>query len=577
MTLGQALALIKLESEADQRRRIFLVCGFQPLHLVTFLKGHFAERFPKQAAEILTGLYGDLGGTFTAAAESQAEAAAVVIEWSDLDPRLGLRSAGGWALSVQADILESCREQWARLLKGLKDLAAKMPVALVPPTLPMLFLGHTAGWQASPNELELQKQAASFLAEAAGIGGVSVLSCSSLASVSPEPLRLDAQMEMIAGFPYSIAHASAVASQVLNLLFPPPPMKGLITDLDDTFWSGLVGEVGVQGVSWSLSEHSQIHALYQQMLRHLSEMGVLLAIASKNEQAVVEKALKRDDLLVPAESFFPVSANWGPKSDTVAEILRVWNIGADSVVFVDDSAMELDEVRSAFPAMKCLQFSKKQPAKTLGLLKQLRDLFGKAAVHRDDSLRQASIRANATLQSSLGQTPAAEFVQGLQGRVTFDSRKDPSNKRLLELINKTNQFNLNGVRLSEGEWLKLLEDEAAEVVGVSYEEKFGPLGTIGVLAGYHAGDQFEVTSWVLSCRAFSRRIEHHMLSYLFNQLRVGAVRLAFRPTERNQPLQSCLESFGLAIDDGSAALLSREQFQSHIEYLPHEVRLQNND
>jgi len=58
-------------------------------------------------------------------------------------------------------------------------------------------------------------------------------------------------------------------------------MKGLITDLDGTLWLGIVGETGVAGVSWSLAEHAQIHGLYQQLLRHFSEMGVLLAVASK--------------------------------------------------------------------------------------------------------------------------------------------------------------------------------------------------------------------------------------------------------------------------------------------------------
>lgn len=566
MTLGQALGLVRERKEINRRRKIFLICGFQPLHLATLLQGHFALRFPDEGADIQTGLYGDLEGTLAIAADSEAEAAALVIEWSDLDPRLGLRSTGGWALSVQADILQSCRDRFARFLEGLELLAAKMPVALVLATLPMPLLGHTAGWQSSVNELELQKQAATFLADAAPIRGVSV--------AKSEPSRIDALMELKAGFPYTIGHASAVASLVVKLLFPPSPMKGLITDLDDTFWSGIVGEVGVRELSWSLAEHTQVHGLYQQMLRHLSEMGVLLAIASKNEPAVVEEALQRDDLLVPAKSFFPVCANWGSKSHSVAEILRAWNIGPDSVVFVDDSAMELDEVRTAFPAMKCLLFSPKQPAKTLELLEQLRDLFGKPTIQREDGLRQASIRASAAVREA-GESASDEFVRGLQGRLAFDCRKDPSNKRLLELINKTNQFNLNGVRLSEGEWLKHLEDENGLVVGVSYEDKFGPLGTIGVLAGRRVNDQIEVTSWVLSCRAFSRKIEHHMLDRLFKKRCVTAVRLAYGRTDRNQPLQKYLASYGLDVDRDIEMLLSREQFQKHVEDLPHEVRLQD--
>ncbi|HXW89082.1 MAG TPA: HAD-IIIC family phosphatase [Terriglobales bacterium] len=571
MTLGQALRLVQQRKAENRRRSIFLVCGFEPLHLETFLQGHFALRFPSEAVDVQTGLYGNLEPALEAAAASPAEAAAVVIEWSDLDPRLGLRSAGGWALSVQADILRSCQERLLRLLGGLKAVGDKMPVALVPPTLPLSLLGHTAGWQFSLAEAELQKQMATFLADAAQIGRVALLNSSSLARVSPEPLRLDALMELKAGFPYTVAHASAVGGLVVKLLFPPSPMKGLITDLDETLWSGIVGEVGAQNVSWSLAEHTAIHGLYQQMLGHLAEMGVLLAVATKNELAVVEEALQRDDLLLPRKSFFPVSANWGPKSDSIAEILRTWRIGADSVVFVDDSAMELDEVRTAFPAMTCLEFSGKRPAKSVELLEQLRDLFGKAGVDREDGLPQA-IPQSSAFKAATGGSSRAEFIRGLHGRLVFDCRKDPANQRLLELINKTNQFNLNGTCLSESEWLKLFADQSALVVGVSYEDKFGPLGTIGVLSGRRVSDVLELTSWVLSCRAFSRQIEDHMLDHLFHQHGVGAIQLAFRPTPRNQPLQHYLVSLGLDLDRGKASL-SREQFRTHIEDLPHQVRL----
>src|SRR6202044_1501315 len=116
----------------------------------------------------------------------------------------------------------------------------------------------------------------------------------------------------------------------------------------------------------------------------------------------------------------------------------------------DDSPMELDEVRTAFPCMTCLQFSKKHPTQVLALFEQLRDLFGTPAVHREDGLRQASIQAGEAFRESVESSDNGEFVRGLQGSVTFDVRKDPGNRRLLELINKTNQFNLNGGRLSEG-------------------------------------------------------------------------------------------------------------------------------
>ena len=135
----------------------------------------------------------------------------MVIEWSDLDPRLGLRSAGGWTLSRQADILENCQARFIGLLSGLTELAGRMPVALVPPTLSAPLLGHTPGWQASLAELELQRQLATFLSEAVRVSRMSVLNSQRLGRASVESSRLDALMELKAGFPYTTPHASAVA------------------------------------------------------------------------------------------------------------------------------------------------------------------------------------------------------------------------------------------------------------------------------------------------------------------------------------------------------------------------------
>jgi FkbH-like protein len=572
MTLSQALELVQQRQATVRRRPVALICGFEPLHLGTFLRASIAQRFEDEAADLKTGLYGDLEGTIARAAGSEAEAAVLILEWSTLDSRLGLRSTGGWGLTVQQDILDSCRARFARLLSGLALLASKMPVVVVGPTLPMPLFGHTPACRMSRPELELSRQLATFLADAANHDRISVLNPAGIDKLSPIAARHDSRMELNAGFPFSIEHASVLAGQIVEALFPRTPMKGLITDLDNTFWSGILGEVGVEGVSWSLSEHSQIHGVYQQLLKHFSEMGVLLAVASKNELALVKQGLLREDLRLPGSAFYPVRADWGPKSVHVGEILRTWNIGPDSVVFVDDSSMELDEVRTAFPSMTCLQFPSKKPAAAVALFAQLRDLFGKSAVNQEDTLRQASIRAGEEFRESAATVDSAEFLRSLQGRVTFDTRNASGNRRLLELVNKTNQFNLNGARVSEGEWLRLLADPAAFAVGISYEDKFGPLGIIGVVAGKQAAGRMEVSSWVMSCRAFSRRIEFHTLQHLFEASDVESLALAFRATERNQPLQEFLQSIGLNTSSGGAELiLTRDEFSDARHELPHRV------
>jgi FkbH-like protein len=109
--------------------------------------------------------------------------------------------------------------------------------------------------------------------------------------------------------------------------------------------------------------------------------------------------------------------------------------------------------------------------------------------------------------------------------------------RALELINKTNQFNLNGARFNESAWISHLQDPAAFLVVVDYEDKFGPLGKIAVITGKADNRKLFVDAWVMSCRAFSRRIEHQCLKYLFEKFAAEEIVFDFRETPRNGPLQ----------------------------------------
>jgi FkbH-like protein len=105
-----------------------------------------------------------------------------------------------------------------------------------------------------------------------------------------------------------------------------------------------------------------MHAFYQRMLGGLAAEGVLLGIASKNERSLIESAFGRKDLALSPTVFFPLEVSWGPKSEAVARILKTWNAGPDSVVFVDDSPLELAEVKASHPEVECIQFPTKHSA-----------------------------------------------------------------------------------------------------------------------------------------------------------------------------------------------------------------------
>jgi FkbH-like protein len=154
--------------------------------------------------------------------------------------------------------------------------------------------------------------------------------------------------------------------------------------------------------------------------------------------------------------------------------------------------------------------------------------------------------------------------------MTFESAKANADPRAFELVNKTNQFNLNGKRFSEAEWQNILSDPAAFVLTVSYKDKYGPLGKIAVIMGKMQGHKLRVSSWVMSCRAFSRRIEYQCLNYLFETLGASEISFDYEATPRNGPLREFFANV-LGGPPVPGLGLTKEQFATRIPPLFHRV------
>jgi FkbH-like protein len=573
MNLIDALERLKRPVAENARPfKVFLACGFTPLHVETFLAAHLRDLCPHCRIEVSSGLFGDLIGNLERLHPENYDALAVVIEWPDLDSRLGLRTLGGWQIEKLPDIVSFANHSLERLRRTLDGISLTLPTCVCPPTLPLPPLFYSGTRQSSIFELSLRRSLASFAEAISKTRQALVVSEERLDENSPLSKRFDLRTELTQGFPYKISHASVVGELLAGLIRRPESKKGLITDLDDTLWAGILGEVGVEGIHWQLEEHAQLHGIYQQFLASLASAGILIAAASKNDPALVDQAFRREDLLLSKANVFPIEAHWRRKSESVQNILKKWNVLADSVVFVDDSPMEVAEVQSAFPEMECLVFPKDDYSAFWNLLVHLRTIFAKAIISEEDSLRMQSIRTSGTFgESASGEAKSLDdFLREAEGRLTFDVSKPNGDTRAFELINKTNQFNLNGERYDAAAWSRLLEDPGTCLVTVSYEDKFGKLGRIAVLIGRLEEKKFIVGSWVMSCRAFSRRIEFHCVQYLFERFSATEIVFEVQATGRNGPLIEFVQQ----LVDGPVATkprLSKSSFLKKAPKMPHHV------
>jgi FkbH-like protein len=559
--LKEAL-LIAAKPGEGQTYRLSLCCSFEPLHFRTFLKARVGLRLsPKlgeigRSAEVLTGLFGDLSGNIQrAVSDSEPIPLVVVVDWADLDPRLGLREGYLVASNMDASIVSEASARLARLEQLLAAAVEERRIVLVLPTspLPPWLLGLPE--QESTLALELQALAIGFAARCAR-SGVRV-------AASIPGNTYDFRAHIGVGCPFPNTYADLLAEAIAALLLPIAPMKGLIADLDNTLWKGVVGDDGAANVQWSLEAKARIHGLFQQFLGGLHTQGALLGIASKNDPEPVAEALARSELLFPSAALFPVETSWGPKSESIRRIAARWNIGLDAIVFVDDNPLELAEVQMALPEVECHLFPASDPVEALKLISTLRARFARDYVTDEDRMRTETIRRAAELDEVPGHSDQEILLTGLEGHVTLSFSRVPYDSRALELLNKTNQFNLNGERWEESEFRGFLTAPDGVLCVVSYDDRFGPLGKIAVAAGAMKDGILKLRSWVLSCRAFSRRIEYSMLKGLFVQTEVEAIELAWKSTSRNGPTRDLLAVFFEPLPPEGSLLLSRPLFEGH--------------
>jgi hypothetical protein len=189
VTITEALKLVRNIPADASSFDVLLACGFTPLHLQTLLRGHLQQHVTNRRVNLTSGLYGDLPGTIQSAAEKALQSAVVVIEWSDLDPRLGFREGGRWGAAVVDDVIRTAEFALRRIGAALDAVPAGTRTVLSLPTLPFPVLFHTPGFQAGTAELRMRELVSNFATAVSVRQGIAVLNAQWLAEKSPEAAR----------------------------------------------------------------------------------------------------------------------------------------------------------------------------------------------------------------------------------------------------------------------------------------------------------------------------------------------------------------------------------------------------
>jgi len=323
------------------------------------------------------------------------------------------------------------------------------------------------------------------------------------------------------------------------------PRKVLCTDLDNTLWGGILGEDGPEGIATGSTFPGNCYLEYQRYLRLLSARGILLAIASKNNEDDVREAfqIRSADIALSLNDFVVYRINWNDKSQSIREMAKELSVGLDSFVFVDDNAVECAAVRQQLPEVAVVEAPVEEPWRLVEVLAG-QPFFDAAVVTEDDANRVKEYKAQAQ-RTELATSTASrdEFLASLGIVCTFQSALRAPLARAVQLLAKTNQFNLTTRRHSAAEVEQFASATGGQAVVVRVRDRFGDAGVVGLALAQTQGDSCRIDSLLLSCRVIGRGIETALLAYLCEQAtRDGAKRLIgeFVATKKNAP---CVEFY----------------------------------
>ncbi|MBW4635648.1 MAG: HAD-IIIC family phosphatase [Iphinoe sp. HA4291-MV1] len=359
----------------------------------------------------------------------------------------------------------------------------------------------------------------------------------------------DATFEAIARAPYSQIVYQGLGIEITRLTRKTllPAKKVLALDCDGILWGGIVGEDGIDGIVLSNDHPGRSFRLFQEMLLDLKERGILLVLASKNEEADVwnvfeshpEMVLRRSDIAAHR-------INWKEKSTNLRELAEELNLGLDSFVFIDDSPVECLEVQTHSPEVTVITMPK-EPAHYVETLSKLW-CFDSSNITTEDQIRtEFMAQEQQRHQLQQGVTSLENYLESLQLVVEIRSAEERDLPRVAQLTQKTNQFNLSLIRRSLSEIQDL--HKSCSILVLNLKDRFGDYGLVGVAILKQENESLFIDTLLMSCRALGRKVEQCFLSSLFDFAKQKNLKTIIAPYcsgSRNEQVKTFLLKMGFS-------------------------------
>ena len=322
--------------------------------------------------------------------------------------------------------------------------------------------------------------------------------------------------------------------------------KAIALDFDNTLWSGVIGDLGADGIEIGMETAvGETYMEFQKYLQGLQSLGVLLTAASKNDKEVALSGLNRPDSVLKPEDFADMQINWERKDQNILKTAERLHLLPDSFVFADDNPAEREIVRKGLRGIAVPELT--TPEEYIKMIDR-NGYFEVTRLSEDDLKRKQMYAENIKREIEKSTyVDYGEYLKDLLMKAEIDSFVPKYLNRIAQLTNKSNQFNLTTKRYSLKEIEDATEDEKKLTLYGKLEDKFGDNGVVSVLIGTKKGTALHMDLWLMSCRVLKRDMEYAMMDTLVRKCKEQGIKTIigyYYPTIKNEMVKDFYSKMG---------------------------------
>lgn len=363
-----------------------------------------------------------------------------------------------------------------------------------------------------------------------------------------DSIIFDITRDRVGHIPYSQEYFAGLGLTLTRasfaLLYPTP--KVIVLDCDNTLWSGVCGEDGVNAI--------QITPAFQFLQRFMLEQqtqGKLLCLCSKNiEEDVWTVFEQHPDMQLQRQHITAHRINWNAKSQNLKSLAEHLKLSLDSFIFIDDNPAECAEVKANAAGVLVLQLPKASEHIPTVLTQYW--AFDVRSITDEDRQRQQMYQQNQQRDLLRAQHESYEdFLAKLAITINIQNLQTSDIARAAQLTERTNQFNATVKRRTEAEIANFIAQPGQHGFTVRVNDRFGDYGLVGLMLATEQDQQLILESFMLSCRVLGKRVEHQMIAHAAKfamDKGLSSLGLTCVLTARNQPLQTFYTSLGYPIE-----------------------------